>query len=658
MCGVFGIVFKSEPMPIPLRQAVQIIRHRGPDDSGYMLWSKVSGIRILADEDTSGDSVDFHQLDSYRDSDSFQLAFGHRRLSILDLSPHGHQPMVFKNLTVCYNGEVYNYIEVREKLKNLGRVFHTQSDTEVILQAWDEWGENCLSEFNGMFAFLLFDSQSQKLYAVRDRFGVKPLYYFENQNFLSFASEVKQLRLLPDYKFELEEKIAYEYLRYGFLDHSEDTFESQIKQVLPGHILCFDLNSGDLVRKPWYTLQPKKFKGTFEEAQNKFKEILKDAVKLRLRSDVPVGSALSGGLDSSAVVCLMDELLKENPNSGLTLHTVTSSSKIAQFDETKYAQIVNNKVGAISHQVFPDFDMLKSDLESLIWHMDYPFGSTSQFAQWKVFEGAKNAGLIVMIDGQGADEQLAGYGGNDLFLYSGLWKNLRLSRLISESIAYKQNFGNPPKGFLLGGLINLLPKPIQNLLPRNFRFSYGSRQSWLKHGSRNDFDWKAEGLNQNLINQIKIAPLPALLRYEDRNSMAFSVESRTPFMDYRLIEFCLGLPEEFVYRHGERKTILRSSLRGIVPDEILDRKDKMGFVSNEEYWVKNEGKNWFKNLITQQDQDLMENFFHPGEVEKYIDTLQNSAIPFEYDAWRILNFKLWYNQMKKGKHLEQYNFTN
>lgn len=649
MCGIFGLIFKSQSVPIPLKHATQIIRHRGPDDSGYMLWSKEGGLRLLADEDTSEDSKSLHSLDILKENEEFKLAFGHRRLSILDLSPQGHQPMVFNNLTICYNGEIYNYIEIRERLKAVGRIFRTQSDTEVILQAWEEWGEDCLSYFNGMFAFLIFDSLSQKIYAVRDRFGVKPLYYTQNPTYLSFASEIKQLRVLPEYKFELEEKIAYEYLRFGFIDHSEDTFETQIKQVMPGHIFCYDLDSGSLIKKQWYKLKIKNFEGSFEEAKFKFKELLKDAVKLRLRSDVPVGSALSGGLDSSAVVCLMDEVLKENPDSDLTLQTVTSSSQIPEFDETKYAQIVNEKVKAKSHQVFPDFEMLKEELESLVWHMDYPFGSTSQFAQWKVFEGAKKAGLIVMIDGQGADEQLAGYGGNDLFLYSGLWKNFKLDKILTESNAYKKQYGSLPKGFLISGLLNNLPRSINNLLPSKLQFKYGPKQSWLNHENRSDFSWYAETLRESLTNQIQIAPLPALLRYEDRNSMAFSVESRTPFMDYRLIEFCLSLPEEFIYLKGERKTILRAALRGTVPDEILDRKDKMGFVSNEEYWLKNEGKDWFEDLVRKDVDDLDETFFKKEEVFKYFKSLQASQIPFEYDAWRILNFKLWYNQMKVGK---------
>lgn len=652
MCGIFGIIFKERHQKIPLRQVCQVIRHRGPDDSGYLLWSNDLGVRILADEETSSESIRFHGIPQLNESDTFQVAFGHRRLSILDLSPQGHQPMIFKNLSICFNGEVYNYIEVRDTLKLLGRTFQTQTDTEVILQAWDEWGPNCLNQFNGMFAFLIFDSKIKKVFAVRDRFGVKPLYFFENENFIAFSSEVKQLRFLPGYRFSLNQSIAYQYLRYGFLDHSECTFEDQIKQVMPGHFFSFDISERKLYHHKWYSLTPIPFEGSFQAAKNQFKFLLKDAVRLRLRSDVPVGSALSGGLDSSAVVCLMDEILKEDHNPNITLQTVTSSSRIPQFDETKYAQVVNQKVGARSHQTFPDFEMLKSDLDALIWHMDYPFGSSSQFAQWKVFETAKKAGLIVMIDGQGADEQLAGYGGNDLFLYSGLLKKGRISRIISESRFYKKSNGQLPKGFLLGGFINLIPPTLASFFPEKFNYSFGPKQAWLKHENFSDYDWRATDLSQNLANQISIAPLPALLRYEDRNSMAFSVESRTPFMDYRLIEFSLGLPEEFIYNNGERKTILRASLRGTVPNEILDRKDKMGFVSNEEAWLKAEGREWFDAMINIPIDRLNSEFFNSEKVSDYFNLIGQSKIPFEYGPWRILNFKLWFNQMQKNNKSE------
>jgi asparagine synthase (glutamine-hydrolysing) len=655
MCGIFGIVKKDLSVKIPLLQSTQIIKHRGPDDSGYMLWSEEKGVTVLADKHTSVHSIEHHKLSYLSNDEQFKLAFGHRRLSILDLSPLGHQPMKYKDLVISFNGEVYNYLEIRDELIALGRVFHSQSDTEVILQAWDEWGQDSLSKFNGMFAILIFDQKKKMLYAIRDRFGVKPIYYFNSKDFLAFGSEVKQLRLLPGYSFQLNKKIAYQYLRYGFLDHDQETFESQIYQLMPGHLGVFNLDTNHFEIKEWYKLVPKKFYGDYQTAQIEFKKLLKDAINLRLRSDVPVGSALSGGLDSSAVVCLMDEILKEKNQDSFRLQTVTSSSLIERFDETKYAKKVIDKVDATCHQVFPSFDQLKSDLKSLIWHMDYPFGSTSQFAQWKVFQEAKKAGLIVMIDGQGADEQLAGYGGNDLFLYSGLLKKGKFHRLKVESKSYKVRNGYYPKGFLLGAAVNLLPRFLRKKLPQRYNFNFGPRQNWLNHSIGSDYEWKAKSLEENLINQISIAPLPALLRYEDRNSMAFSVESRTPFMDYRLIEFCLGLPEEFVYQEGERKTILRSAMRGLVPDEILDRKDKMGFVSEEENWIKNEGFDWFQKLIETPLPESFNEFFYEEQLHDYALKLQKSKIEYEYDAWRVVNFKIWLDLMVREENKQSEN---
>lgn len=649
MCGIFGILKKESNLQIPLKEATQIIRHRGPDDSGYMIWSQNEELQFFADEETTGLSKKAYDLNIY-DGENYEVAFGHRRLSILDLSPAGHQPMVFENLIICFNGEVYNYIEVRNELEQMGRIFKTQTDTEVILQAWAEWGKEALNRFNGMFSFLILDTHLQKLYAVRDRFGVKPMYFTDLPGYLAFASEIKQLRLLPQYKFELNLQIAYEYLRYGYLDHSYQTFETNIYQVDPGQIFTVDIATKTISKSFWYKLIPKKFKGNLEKAKIQFKTILKDAVKLRLRSDVPVGSALSGGLDSSTVVCLMREILDETGEKQTQLQTVTSCSENMKFDETRFAEMVNQQTDSVSHKVFPDFKTLKKELEKIIWHMDYPFGSSSQFAQWEVFMGAGKAGLTVMIDGQGADEQLAGYGGNDLPFYTGLLKNLKIGVLKNEIISYKKQQGYYPKGFLLGAFQTILPNALQQFFPKRLRPHLQDQQEWLNHSEVKQFELKAKSLRENLINQVKLSPLPSLLRYEDRNSMAFSVESRTPFMDYRLMEFTLGLPEEFVYRRGERKFILRHSFRGIVPDQILDRKDKMGFVSEEERWIKEEGKTWFFDQVMEPLPKPYDKLFNSEGLQNLIKGIQSGNTPFSYEPWRILNFKLWLKKM-----LENYN---
>jgi asparagine synthase (glutamine-hydrolysing) len=644
MCGIFGVIKKSQSLTLPLKEAIQIIKHRGPNDSGYLLWRSGNDVKIFADEDTDEESRIFHGLDTLSD-ENYQVAFGHRRLSILDLSPAGHQPMLFRHLSLCYNGEIYNYLEIREELIKLGREFKTQSDSEVILQAWHEWGEECLQRFNGMFAFLILDSHKKQLYVVRDRFGVKPLYYTVCPGYIAFASEIKQLRVLPEYSFQLNNQIAFDYLRYGYLDHESDTFEKGIFQVDPSQIITIDLDSLSLTYKQWYVFEPRIWEGTLDQAEENLRYLLKDATKLRLRSDVPVGSALSGGLDSSTIVCLMRQLLDETGNQNKILETVTSCSLDKRFDETHFAEIINAHTQSISHKVYPSFEKLQDDLGKLIWHMDYPFGSTSQFSQWCVFEGASQAGLTVMIDGQGADEQLAGYGGNDLPFYTGLFRAGKWGQMVQEAIYYKSLHGNYPIGFLLGAFQSPLPTKIQTIFPNKWQPLKEASPDWINSSQVDNILLSAKSLRENLINQIKVAPLPSLLRYEDRNSMAFSVESRTPFMDYRLMEFTLGLPERMVLRNGERKFILRKSFRGIVPDAILDRKDKMGFVSAEERWLKEDGKDWFLDKIMTNNNSF--DMLNDEKILKLIKDTQNNQTQFSFDIWRIINFKLWYSQMSQ-----------
>lgn len=642
MCGIFGLINKGGVNVDHLIKSTDLIKYRGPDDSGFMLYNGIDSPVMYSGRDTTSHSITQHGLTPIPDA-NFKLGFGHRRLSILDVSPLGHQPMVFGDLTLVFNGEIYNYLEIRNELENQGMVFKTGSDTEVILQSWHHWGDKCLDRFNGMFAFLLLDSKRNKLFVVRDRFGVKPLYFSVKSGYVAFSSEVKQLRLLNEYQFVLNDHIAFDYLKYGFLDHEADTFEKSINQIQPGQIMTYDLANDDYFLTNWYTFKPKKWTGTFEEACIEFRKLLKDAVRLRLRSDVPVGSALSGGLDSSTLVCLMRELLVESGEEEKILETVTSCSLDKKYDETEFAEIINRQTNSKSHKVFPDFEKLKEDLDKLIWHLDYPFGSTSQFSQWCVFEGAKNAGLTVMIDGQGADEQLAGYGGNDLSLYSGLLRKGKFGVLKEEIKSYKSQHGFLPIGFILGAVHSFLPNNLKGLYPNRLRSDLDPTQSWLKDFAQTNNRLRQDSLKGSLISQIQISPLPSLLRYEDRNSMAFSVESRTPFMDYRIVEFTLGLPEEFIYKNGERKFILRKAFKDVVPSEILNRRDKMGFVSSEERWMKEEGRDWFFDKIVTSGLDSTK--FNKKDIESYTKSIISGESEFNFEPWRILNFNFWTNMM-------------
>jgi asparagine synthase (glutamine-hydrolysing) len=644
MCGITAIYNKSNISSAYLRKANNIVAHRGPDDEGYLLWRMNEIPRILSGNDTSNQTLLFHHYQSLPDDENnWTFGMGHRRLSIVDLTPTGYQPMTLpeRGLSITFNGEIFNYPEVREHLIKLGHQFHTGSDTEVILHAWAQWGRDSLHRFNGMFAFVLLDAQHQKLYAVRDRFGVKPLYYTDVPGYTAFGSEVKQLRTLPGYRFKLNGQIAYDYLRYGLIDHHSETFEDGIHQVLPGHFIELDVTSGRWKDNQWYSLKPNQWRGTEQEACDRFYELLKDSVRLRMRSDVPVGSALSGGLDSSTVVCLMREVLEDQNAGDHVIKTITSCSEDKKFDEWEFAEEVVKRVETESHKTFPSFEKLENDLDRMLWHMDYPFGSTSQFSQWCVFEEAKRQGLTVMIDGQGADEQLAGYGSNDIALYAGLLGSGKVLAVMAEAQSHRRRNGQWPVGFLLGAIQTNF-RYVSSLLPERYQVLSQDRiaPNWLKSGKFREDGFVPKNLSENLIHQVQVLPLPSLLRYEDRNSMAFSVESRVPFMDYRLIEFTLGLPENLIYKNGERKHILRKTFRGLVPDKILDRTDKMGFVSAEERWMKEEGKAWFKKQFSTFS-NTASDFIDGEQANSMLLRMQLEQTPFNFDPWRILCFEKW-----------------
>jgi len=650
MCGILSIVsFKNNISGINLSKASSVISHRGPDDEGFLTWVPGEGPTIWAGADTAEITKKHWKYNDLPAGQPFKVGFGHRRLSILDLSPAGHQPMMYAKggLALSFNGEIYNYLEIKQELIKLGHQFNSTSDTEVILHAWEEWGPECLQDFNGMFAFVLLDYRENKLYAVRDRFGVKPVYYYKGASALYIASEIKQIRTSPDYRFSLNETIARQYLATGAADHTNDTFETGIKKLPGGHYMTVDLSGGaaEPTITKWYTLTPKKWSGSYDDAAEKLKQLLTDAVRLRLRSDVKVGSCLSGGLDSSSIVCIAAELLKASGNFE-GQETVTACYDLAKYDEWNFAAEVIKKTGAHAHRTFPSFAQVKEDLNDFFWYQDEPMGSTSIFSQWAVFKATHKVGLKVMIDGQGADEQLAGYGGNDLPFYSGLLQQVKILSLLDEASAYKKEKGKWPVGFLLGALQMNGGKIMAGLLPQKLKIKDAPTVSWL-HGAEpaNIHKSVARSLKENLMRQVFGEPLPALLRYEDHNSMAWSVESRTPFMDYRLVEFTLGLPARYIYKKGVRKAILRKAMHGVIPADIENRKDKMGFVTPEEVWLKGEGKEWFLEAIDYTCKEF-KHLIKEDVLKQHVDDIISSKEPFSYVPWRVAAFGIWYRGVK------------
>ncbi len=648
MCGILSIINKKiSSNSESLLKACSIIKHRGPDDEGLLTWLPGEVPKIWAGSDTAKSTIEHWHYEHLKNEHVFKVGFGHRRLSILDLSPAGHQPMSFLDagLTITFNGEIYNYLEIKEELILLGHQFTGTSDTEVILHSWAQWGAACLDRFNGMFAFVLLDYKNNTLYAVRDRFGVKPLFYYIGENGIYLSSEIKQIRTCPDYKFTMNEPIVKQYLATGAVDHTNNTFDTHIKHLPCGSYIQIDLTKDDnnFSIKQWYTLKPKQWQGSFEEASDRLRELLIDAVSLRLRSDVKVGSCLSGGLDSSSIVCIAAELLKKQGDFA-GQETVTACYENARFDEWHFAEEVIKQTNAHPHKTFPSFTQLKEEIDAFLWHQDEPTGSTSQFSQWAVFKKTHDAGLKVMIDGQGADEQLAGYGGNDVAYYAGLMKKMNVSALLNESFEYKKENGNLPIGFIIGALQINLGKGFSSILPKKLRLKTETI-NWLRNTEKSSiYNGPAPNLQANLLRQLYCEPLPALLRYEDHNSMAWSVESRTPFLDYRFVEFTMGLPERFVYKNGLRKTILRHAMKNILPPAIEKRRDKMGFVTPEEIWLREEGTDWFRAGINETLQ-LLPHLFNAGNVKTLFANMAEGKIPFDFSIWRIVFLGRWYKMM-------------
>ncbi len=647
MCGILAIINKKRSCTgHDLERACSIIRHRGPDDEGFLTWANGAEPGIYAGKDTAATTQRHWQYDSLPGDISYKVGLGHRRLSILDLSPTGHQPMRYgqAGLSIVFNGEIYNYLEIKKELTELGHKFHGASDTEVILHAWEEWGPDCLHEFNGMFAFVLLDEKKQELYAVRDRFGVKPLYCYEGDNAVYFASEIKQIRTAGEYKFELDEAVARQFLALGVTDHGRDTFEQRIKTVGQGSYVYLDLaeEQPECFESGWYYHDSHPKFRNFDEAAVIYKNTLSDAVNLRLRSDVKVGSCLSGGLDSSSIVCIAADLLKKKGDFA-GQETVTACFEDLKYDEWKYAEEVIRLTKANPHKVFPSFSQLQQEIDKLIWHQDQPFSSTSIFSQWAVFKKTSEVGLKVMIDGQGADEQLAGYGGHDVAFYAGLLHKLHLSEMLDEARHYKKEKGNWPYGFLLGALQLNFGKGI---VPAKYRIKEPAAIDWLHGGERGSiFTEPAVNLTLFLRRQRQFQPLPALLRYEDHNSMAWSVESRTPFMDYRLVELCEHFPDRYIYNRGVRKHILRKAMHGIIPEDIENRRDKMGFVTPEELWLRGEGKEWFVDGVEKACRQFGGHLLDTAKVKQYLADILDGKREFDSMPWRIVCFHRWYNSV-------------
>jgi asparagine synthase (glutamine-hydrolysing) len=592
-----------------------LIRHRGPDDEGYVFLNTVTGeARIAGGRDTPSAVFESRfpctptQTIEEIASPSCNLALVNRRLAILDLSPAGHLPISTDDgsLWLTYNGEIYNFIEIREELERSGCRFRSCGDTEVILHAYRTWGPDCFKKFNGMWALALWDAKAKKLILSRDRLGVKPLYYWHTTNVFAFSSEIRCLLELGAPR-EVNEALVHDFLNTGLLDHTDETFFSRIKKLPAGHTLAIDPNGQAILQRMWNIEVSGELASSQEDSKyaEPFRQLFTDAVRLRLRSDVPVGSCLSGGLDSSSIVTVANMLLFPQEKIGAQQQQKTFSACFddPRYDERAYIQEVLRQTHATSHYVFPQPEGFKQELDYLLWHQEEPFRSSSIYAQWCVMRQARGRGVIVMLDGQGGDEQLCGYRKFYVFYLRELLRHRHFLRFGLETLKF---LGSPETLHTLNvrrGLhYSAIGQRLQNistLLRADFAKRFAARHWALCYG---------EDMAGRIKTDITQFSLPALLRYEDKNSMAHSIEARLPFLDFRLVELLAGFPLEQKIYHGWTKYVLRQGLRGILPERIRQRKSKLGFATPED--------TWFRQTLHAQ---IQETFARAEFLPNYVD---------------------------------------
>ncbi|WP_412481682.1 asparagine synthase (glutamine-hydrolyzing) [Pseudomonas asiatica] len=604
-----------------MKSALLTIQHRGPNDSGYEITSVNGSCLVL----------------------------GHTRLSIIDLSSAGHQPMYShdRKFSVVFNGEIYNYRELRSELNALGYVFRSDSDTEVLLTAWQHWREASLAKLVGMFAFVMFDHERNTISCVRDAFGIKPFFYTCEDGGFIFASEVPAIKALKKGKVELNWQRAYDYLVHGDYDTNSDTFFQDVYHLPPGHIVHYQIAKGQMTTpESWYAPRlEERTDLSFKDAADELRERFLNSIRLHLRSDVPIGAALSGGLDSSAVVCAMRHVEPDMP-----INTFSYIARGNVLSEELWADKINDYVGANVNKVVVSSEELMRDLDDMIKVQGEPFGSTSIYAQYRVYQLASERGVTVTLDGQGADEMLAGYSG---------YPGQRVRSLIekgeyAEAISFLRRWSKWPGRSLKWGVGSALGQLTSGSVNDFLRLLDGRRNvpNWLNSKALEDagvlcknsrrhctVDIQGRRLISELTSSLHHRGLQHLLRHGDRNSMRFSIESRVPFLTTGLTEFLLSLPEDYlISRSGETKHVFRAAMRGIVPDDVLDRRDKVGFQTPEkDLLIGNAGeiRKWLA-------EDLGLGLINRDALLVRFDSIVNHKSPYTSELWRWINFYRWY----------------
>jgi len=620
MCGIAAL-FKSYSVHCPagvLDSMRDEISYRGPDDRGSKLFRR-SRSR-------------YAELNISSSESAWEIGLAHRRLSILDLSHAGHQPMNYRDrYWIVFNGEIYNFIELRTELQHRGHIFHSLSDTEVILAAYAEWGLDCFARFRGMWGILILDCERNEVIICRDRLGIKPLYLWEQSGLIAICSEIKQLLHIPSFTPRLDPIAAALYLQTGY-EGQDRSFFKDITPVPPGHWLTISLENLKLSSPEQYW-HPERVQVAITnpaEAARLFTDKLQESVRIHLRSDVPVGCALSGGLDSSAIAVLVHSMKEDH---SAPLHTFTSTFPGHRVDERQYVDAVLGRIHALPHFTTPDPCQFLEELDRFVWIHDEPVGGLSIYAGYSVAHLTRQAGVSVTLNGQGGDEVLSGYWQTYFLHLRDLWRQGRTKDMVSHFMGAALGKGNSE-----------LIRQTTTMLRR-----YRSRKTGMLRLHHTLATTAPKRLQEILamdehtrrVHEIRTMFLPQLLKWDDRNSMAFSVEGRYPFLDHELIELCLSFSAQTLYSAGWVKQPVRLGLQNILPPEICHRRSKIGFETPQNEWLYEPLRPAIESLF-QKDRQVWD-YVERESAQPLLEGVQRHRIEEEsgQTLFRILMFDRW-----------------
>lgn len=638
MCGICGWFNSNREIePGVLVRMNQIVKHRGPDDEGYAFCSDDRCTSAVGE-----DSIDlpYKNISEMDMNDSF-LALGHRRLSIIDLSRQGHQPMIAEDDEVCitFNGEIYNYIEVRKELESRGIKFHTNSDTEVLLKAYAFWGTDCVYHLNGMWGFAIWDRKRRRIFCSRDRLGAKPFYYYRDKDNFIFSSEIKQLLENPAVPHVLNEELLVTHIIWNITDFSEETLVRDIKTLPGGYNLIVDIVEEEgrvkidklSIEKYWDI----KTGGVKDE--KKIAEAFRfheDAVRIRTRSDVPIGILLSGGLDSSTIVAEVAEHYLSTGQSPDKINTYTSCYEgFEEGDEREFASKVNSHCQTKQHFIYPDETDTFSVLKKMIWHSE-GLASFNAMGSFLTVQEIQKTGIKVILNGQGADETMFGYERYYVWYLMDILKGQGFPAFFRELKQVSENSRLSIRE-LIQYIIYFNFVPVRKIRCRN-RMKDFVTEYVLETFRKNKKVEKFLGfpdLAAMQYNEIRGTQLTHILRMDDRMFMAFSIESRVPFIDYRYVEAAVQIPENMKIKDGYTKYLQRKHIEGKLPEEVVWRKNKMGWPSPRKRWIE------------RMDTEKVENLFCDARSAKFFDLKKIEKLykedPEAFAVEQFLNVELF-----------------